>query len=519
MNSDEARHLDIRAYVRVVRRWLWLIIAATLLAGLSALVVSRSSAPIYEASAALLVGQIQTTSTPDYNTILLNERLAKTYSQLLTGKPVMREVAIRLGLPADDAALNRLSQSVSAELVKDTQLVRLKARDANPARAADMANTILQVFIEQNQGALGGDLASAIDNLGREMQDLQARIDATQASLDEEQAKPSPDKATIARLDDQLRQDQATYDSFQQNYDQLRLAQARGNSMLTIFEKAETPTRPILPRTQLDVLLASLIGAMLSTGTAFFLEYMDDSIRGPEDVQRATGLSTLATIGRYAQARAERGPLLATNPYAPSAEGYRMLRTSVQLSALGIGRSSPILLASGVQPLAGTTTVLANLGVGLAQIGKQVLLVDANLHQPTLHKQFNLSNDTGLMSLLLHGATFEQAIQPTEIEGLRVLTAGPLPPNPAQVMNSSEMAALFEHFRALSAYVLLDTPPILTVPDTCLLAQEADGVLLIAELGKTTVTDLQRAASALARVRTSLLGVVLNKVPDQLRRY
>lgn len=517
MKTDEAQNLDVKAYLGVVRRWQRLIIGATLAAAVLAFVVSRTGAPVYEASAALVVGQSQTTSVPDYNTVLLNEQLAKTYSQLLKGKPVLRQAAQQLNLKTDDAALARLDSSVSVEAVKDTQLIRVQVRYSNPALAANIANTILQVFIQQHQGSVTEGFASSLQSLEREMQAMQAQIDSTQRSLDEEKAKPNPDQAKVSQLEGLLGQYRTTSSSFQESYNQVRIAQARGSNLLAVFEKAEAPGQPTLPHTGTNILLGGLIGVMLSTGMAFFVEYMDDRVKLADDVEKATGLRTIATIARFRDDLNE-GPLMAARPGSAAGEGFRLLRTEVETFAAGGDHLAPVLLVTGTRSLVGTTTVISNLAVSLAQIGRKVLVVDTNLRQPALHEQFNLRNATGFTSPFLHQAELEQAIQPTRIGGLRVLTAGPTVANPAEVLSFQETSDVLEQLRKMADYVLLDSPSVLGVADACILAHKTDGVLLVAEAGRTNSGDLQRAARALQRGKKPLLGVILNGAGDRFQR-
>lgn len=513
MNKPEEGGSDIRAQLGVVGRWAWLIGLTTLLAAATAFVVSRASRPVYEASAALVVGQNQTSNPPQYSEVELNLQLAKTFAQLIKERPVLREVAAQLNLPADQASLDALDQAVTIEQVKDTQLIRVAVRGTNPAQAADTANTIMQVFAQRSQGDIAAGLGNSMQALDREMQDVQAQIDATEGSLEAEKAKPNADAAAVARLQQSLDRQRTTLASLQQSYDQLRVVQARGSNLLTVFEAAEVPTEPVLPRTNVNVLLALVVGAMLSTSTAFFVEYLDDAVRRPEDVERAAGLTTLATVARLRRGGDE--PLLATDPTTAFAESYRSLRAAIHLSGIQKEEAAPLLLVAGVQARAGSSTVLSNLGVSLAQAGRKVLLVDANLRRPTLHRQFRLGNDVGLTDLLAQRVEAQQAIQETAVTGLRVLTAGPLPTRTGDVLGAPGVAALLQQLRRQADLVLLDGPSVQGVADACLLAHESDGVLLVAEAGRTRRADLQQAVSALQRCNTRLLGVVLNKGQDR----
>ena len=165
METEDTNTVEIRQYLALLQRWLWLIVLATLLAGASAYGASRLTVPIYEASAMLLISEGQKPTGADYSSILMSERLAKTYAQMLQGKPVLAQAEARLGVSLEDAA-------VTVEPVRDTQLIRLKVRHPEAALAARIANTLPEVFIELHQEAQAARFAGSIANLEREMQQL-----------------------------------------------------------------------------------------------------------------------------------------------------------------------------------------------------------------------------------------------------------------------------------------------------------------------------------------------------------
>ncbi|MBC7232385.1 MAG: polysaccharide biosynthesis tyrosine autokinase [Chloroflexi bacterium] len=493
----------------VLQRWLWLILLGIFLAAGSAFVVSQRSTPIYEASATLLISEGQKAASPDYTGILTSERLAKTYSEMLKGTPIFDEVKTRLGL--SDA---EFAKTVNVQLVRDTQLIRLKVRHPDPVLAASIANTIPQVFIEQNEKMQSARFASSKQSLAREMEALQADMESTQRKIEAERAKANPDAAELARLETLLAQYRSSYAGLLQSYEEIRMAEARGLDTVIVIEPAKVPLKPVLPRTLMNTLLAGVVGAMLAVGTAFFIEYLDDTVKSPEDVERVAHLPTFGTIAHFARFGVKgEEPIMAVRPKSAIAEGYRMLRTNLQFSTMGMGGSGAVLLVTSAQPLEGKTTTLANLGVSLAQTGKQVLLVDTDLRRPALHKQFNLQNEAGLTTLLLEReADVDRVIQETSVEGLRVLTAGRIPANPAEVLDFAETTALLERLRSLADYVLLDSPPVLSAADASILAQKVDGVLLVTEMGRTRTEVFRRAVAALEGVKARLLGVVLNKM-------
>ncbi len=518
MDTQQSRTSALRQYLAVLERRVWLIVLGTLLAASAAFAASRLSTPIYEASTALLISEGQRATGPDYNTILMSERLAKTYTQLLKGAPVLDEVRSKLALSLSDIQMSRI---ISVDLVRDTQLIKLQVRHPDPRLAARIANMIPEVLIKRNEDMQSARLANSKQNLSRELTGLQGEIESAQRALDGERAKQSPNTAEVARLETLLAQYRSTYAGLLQSYEEIRVAEASGNNTMIVAEPAKVPTRPVLPRTLLNTVLAGVLGAMASVSAAYLVEYLDDTVKSPEDVERIAHLPTLASILDSPRFEAQGlGPLLALHSKSPIAEGYRELRTNLQFSTLGTDQGARVLMVTSAQPLEGKTTTLANLGVSLARIGKQVLLVDADLRRPALHRQFGLRNQGGLTTLLLkHKGEVDRLIQETSVKALRFLAAGPIPANPAEVLDSPEAAALLERLRSKADYVILDTPPVLSVTDASILAQKVDGVLLVTEAGRTRSDVFWHAVAALEKVRAPLLGVILNKVMGRPGSY
>lgn len=496
--------MAIKRYIGTIWRWLWLIILGTCIAAGTTYLASRRMTPIYEATTTLLVSEGQKPTGADYSALLASERLARTYTELLRRPSVLGEAYRRLGLEGE------VRGSVTVELVRDTQLIRLHARDTNPYLAADIANTVAQVFHEQNDQRLTARMVGSRQALVREMQALQQEIDETQQALDDARRASPPNQEEIARLQDLLAQYRASSSSLLQSFGQIRVAEATVADSVTIVEMAMVPTSPVLPRVRFNTVMAAMLGALVTMGGALVLEYLDDTIKTPEDVELATRLGTFATISRFDATGGE--PLMIARPDCAAAEGYRMLRTNIQFAMGGGLRAPRMLLLTSAQAGEGKTTTLVNLGISLAQSGKKVLLVDGDLRRSQLHMVFKLPNDVGVTTLLLRpDLQMVKVSQETGVEGLRVLTAGPAPANPAEVLEWRETAELLERLRSLADYVLIDSPPVLSIADASILAQRVDGVLLVTEMGRTRTDVLAHAAETLERVRAHVVGVVLNK--------
>ena len=200
-----------------------------------------------------------------------------------------------------------------------------------------------------------------------------------------------------------------------------------------------------------------------------------------------------------------------TQPHSAAAEAYRTVRTSLDFSSLD--RSLRTLVVTSAAPNEGKSTTLANLGITLAQAGRRTVLVDADLRRPSLHTLFRLPNTVGLTTMLLDESTLAAPpFQPGPVEGLLVLTSGPLPPNPAELMASRRIETIVQTLRDQADIVLFDAPPLIAVSDAATLAARVDGVILVVQAEKTKREHVQRAKTLLDRVKAHLIGAVLTDV-------
>jgi capsular exopolysaccharide synthesis family protein len=198
------------------------------------------------------------------------------------------------------------------------------------------------------------------------------------------------------------------------------------------------------------------------------------------------------------------------DPKSPAAEAYRTLRTSIQFA--GLDHKCRSIVVTSSSPGEGKSTTVANFGVVLAQTGSQVCLVDSDLRRPTLHRIFGLGNSRGLTTALLDGVPFTEVAQATSVPGLFVLTSGPLPPNPAELVGSNRMREALEGAGGDYDMVLLDSPPVVSVADAVALATFADGVVMVVQTGKVPHEVIRRATSQILAVKGRILGVVMNGV-------
>ena len=505
--------MELRQYVAVIWRWLWLIVLGIVLAAGTAYVVSDNMVPIYRASATLLINQARSPAgTTDYTSLITSERLAKTYAELLTKRPVLEEVASDLGLDMDVEDEKGFPAAIEVQPVRDTQLLVVSVESDDPALAADIANLLPQVFIQQNETVQLSRFASSKDNLAKQLTAIEADIKATQEAIDRLQGSESGnDKAELGRLQSTLVQYQNSYTSLLRSFEEIRLAEAQAVDNVVVVEPAEVSRFPVRPRTRLNTLLAAVVGGMLAVGVAFLIEYLDDTLKSADDIRGALGLTTLGAISRIRSKDEEERLVASTHPQSPISEAYRVLRTNIQFTT--VDRPVKTLLVTSPNPSEGKSTTVANLAVVMAQAGMSVVAVDSDLRRPVLHHLFNVPNKQGLTNALLQEApVLDGCLLETDVENLRVMPSGPLPPNPSELLGSQRMKNLLQALKDRADVLLLDSPPTLAVTDAAVLANEVDGVVLVVDAGETRRGAGQRAVDQLAKVGANLLGVTLNKL-------
>jgi polysaccharide biosynthesis transport protein len=282
--------------------------------------------------------------------------------------------------------------------------------------------------------------------------------------------------------------------------------QTNSTLRVSLVEPALRPLAPIRPRTRLNLTLGVVLGLMLGFGLAFLREFLDRSLKTPEELEVAADAPVVGTIPPF---KAHKQPIpVAEQPRTSAAEAFRKLRTN--FAFLGVDRQSICCVVTSPSASEGKSTVTANLGIALAQAGQRVAVVDADLRKPTLHKLFDLPQRVGTTTVLLDQASVHDAIQFLGPDMPSVLTCGQLPPNPSELLGSRRMQELLAELRVSYDVVLIDCAPMLPVTDPMVVSRFADGILLIARAGSTTRDQIQAAKAVSTKAGAKVFGTVLN---------
>lgn len=308
-----------------------------------------------------------------------------------------------------------------------------------------------------------------------------------------------------------------------QKHEEARIAKASTISNIKVVDPAITPDNPIKPQKKKNLLLGLLLGLMAGIGAAFFLEYLDDTIKNPEEAQRVIGAPLLAVIPFIDSGEEQQSDLHVTlithlRPKSAIAEAFRSLRTNIHFSA--INREKQVLIITSTFPGEGKSTVAANLAITLSQTGARVLLIDGDMRRPSLHSKFKHSKVPGLSELLAGDVASASVLHDAGIPNLSLITAGTTPPNPAELLGSEKMADLLTALRAQYDHIIIDAPPVLAVTDAPLLTSRCDLVLVILETERVPVKAAQRMVEMLSNVQAPVGGIVINdKSNTSMERY
>lgn len=305
---------------------------------------------------------------------------------------------------------------------------------------------------------------------------------------------------------------QAVATSLVSAVDGLEKPKAGGESpiSLSIITPAHAPDSPSAPNTRMNLLLGLAVGVILGLAVALLRTTLDSRIVGEADVRRVTDVPLLGGVAFDQEA--VRNPLLTQAAHqSPRAESFRQLRTNLQFANIS-GQAKTILVTSSL-PGEGKSTTATNLAIALAQTGQTVCLIDADLRRPMLNEYLGLDRNAGLTTALIGNSDVNELLQPWGEDHLFVLTSGQIPPNPSELLGSSEMESLVRRLEQVFDTVVIDAPPLLPVTDAAVLAQHVGGVLVVAAAHKIRRNELEKSLQALELVGANLLGIVLNRLP------
>ena len=362
-----------------------------------------------------------------------------------------------------------------------------------------------------------GELKDMLASLARSLESVQTMREDLRAQFDQAEQKAKQvevDLLTEENLRSKLERQRALFSSV---VDQLKQAQFIGDFTSVTSEVIEPPhtlRHPVWPRPILTLVLALVMGCMLGVGAVFFLDRLDQRVRSLAEVRQAMGLALLGEIGQVPADQADRvgaiGLISQSKPRSHWAEAYRTVRTNVDF--LRRNKRLQVIVVTSPYHGDGKSTTASNLAISDAHAGRRVLLIDGDLHRPILHELFDLDRERGFSHLLRDLIPREQAVQPTTIKNLDVITAGEEVDNPAELLSSPRLEKLLEEFRKSYDMIIIDSPPVLDVTDPAILGALADGMVVVVHASTLRYHDAARTRELLHNLGTPVLGMVVNGI-------
>lgn len=372
-----------------------------------------------------------------------------------------------------------------------------------------------QLKLQQNEDALKVEIQFALKQYYSQLEALNIKEKAArhvEQEWEEQALEIDRKQKEYEGLQRNLKRLQGLYDLIFNRLQEIDISAGIQLESVRILERAIVPGGPLKPRNLQSLFLAALIGLAIGIGLIFALEFMDDSIRYPEEVVRSLGAPYLGLVptAHWKQTDDASYWLGNVDPSSGFAEAYRNIRSALLLNPSG--KPFRTLTVISAVPKEGKTTTSANLATSFAQTGHKVLMVDADLHRGGIHRFFGLQAGRGLSEILTGHAKLDQVVQHTAVEGLDLIGTGAFPDNPAELVLRREMKEFLAHASEIYDLVVLDAPPILAVSESTVIASQTDGVLLVVWGGRTSRKLVAVAVRQLLSRGANLLGFVLNNL-------
>jgi polysaccharide biosynthesis transport protein len=511
---DDRPEFELRHYLGVLQRRYPIVVLVVVLAVGASLALSFTATRIYSASADVLLSDSQQDSVfaVASNGGVDPARQVDTQIEVLQSRPIERSVDHQIGRDADTIT------GVGVAGVGSTDIIRVTVEGSDAKVAKHAADLYASTYVKTRRAQQVDSLLQAGQVVQKKIDDIQAQIDALDGQI------ANTDGAEADGLVAQRDALTTQLELFRQKLDQVQVDAALKSGGAQLVAKAEVPDSPVKPQPIRDAVLAAILGVLLGVGLAFLAEYLDDKINVPEDVARyGHGLTVLAEIPVVNGWRDRRTTRIVAidDPNSSVAEAYRSLRTSLQI--ISLRRPIQTLLVTSPMASEGKTTTAVNLGVTMARAGRRVVMVDLDLRRPRLASFCGVEQTIGFTSVLVGDAPLSEALVEITIGNglppLQILPAGPVPPNPSELVGATRVAELLVSLQSVADLVIIDSPPLIPVTDSLVLSGRVDGVMLVVGAGQTRRRHLTRAVELLQQAEAPVLGTVLNATSAQHRGY
>jgi non-specific protein-tyrosine kinase len=506
--------MELMNYLQIFNRRKWIVILTTLLTAIITTIGSFIMTPIYSASAFVRIAQIQN-SDIDFYDLNYTQRLMNTYALLLSSGHFLEQVIEKLNL---DIKAEELENFVEVRVVGGTELIEIIVENPDPVQSMQIANTIGSMLVEQREDLYTGEGRSTREILEDQLEVVQENLINDRSELQRYilEGADLEQEGELQDLSIRIQVQEQTYAMLLEQYDNAVITEAAFANSITLAKPATTPSSPNKPDKFLNIALGSLVGLVGGLGLAVLFESMDTTIHSINDLENSVPLPILGALPEFRRGfrSNHRASLVMDKNQSTEREAFRILRTNMQ--SLLSSNSTKTLMITSAKRETGTSTVLINLAIAIAQTGKEVVVIDSNLRTPCLHETFGLGNDLGLSTIVTDPdeLTPDSWLEETKFPGVKLFSSGPLPHNPAERLSSENMKLVLSELSQIADYILLDSPATLEYADAASLAPMIDDIAIIVTKNMTTVGELQKTLLQMDNVSARTIGCIFNKATD-----
>lgn len=499
------------AYIKPLIRWWRLIAVVTLLAVVASGISTFFQPAIYISRTTLVVGTTFLDPNPNSNQLVIAQQLAQIYADMAYREPIQLATMEALG--------TKWLPQYQARVVPNTQMVEISVTDTNPQRAQIIAQELANQLILQSPTIGDTETGEQQEFINQQLASLRSQIEETDNKIAELQKSRIglTSASQIANIERQINDLTQKLDDLRSNYAGfLANSQEGAVNILSVVEPSNLPTRPTGTNKMLIIILAGMVGFSLGTGAAYLLEYLDRTVKTTSDVERIFKLPVIGYISQIAdnESNGSKATVVAQNPMSILAENFRMLQSNIDFFRV----SNPIttILITSPSQGNGKTTVASNLALSISQDEQDVILVDADLRRPAVHKALDMSEGPGIADVINNREEIQNVIREWkhDEERLKVITTGYRQQNATEVIGSKKLASTLSKLKENHDLIIIDAPPLI-IADSYNLASRADGVIIVMEPGQTSDDQAKAIREQLNRAGARVIGIVFNKVSEE----
>ncbi|MFW6129846.1 MAG: polysaccharide biosynthesis tyrosine autokinase [Atribacterota bacterium] len=557
-NQEQPVHL--RDYFNIMRKRIWVIITVFVIVVTIVTIGTFNTTPIYRATCRILIEK-EASDKVTFSEAVGIDTTQKDYYQtqyrLIKSKSLAGETIDKLNLRKyreftdSENIVESFLQHIEVVPIRNTRLVDIQAESESPKLAAEISNTLADMYIKQNfekrfsKKNLGSllskdnsyskiienpdkikdieTLPSIIKNpLIQSLKSEYSKLESKYAELSKRYKSKHPKiieiKASMKVMKQKLEREMEKI----VKGIKIELTGALKRNNIQIVDRATVPEEPIKPQKRKNIFLGLLFGIFGGTGMAFFLDYLDNTVKTKEDV---TDIFEFPFLGHIPIIKPKNGKAANGTKHLHSfhdtksvvSEAYRNLRTNIKFSSAKKDIKS-ILITSSFQT-EGKTMTATNTAVTFAQSGEKVLLIDADLRKAIIHKIFKVPNKYGLSTYLSGEKDFNEIIKSTKINNLSIITSGKLPPNPAELLESNKIEKLINQAKKEYDRIIFDSPPVSAISDGLILSRKVDGVIFVIQYNKFSKDSIMKGKDKLKEIGANVIGAVLNNFNIKKENY